>query len=65
MGHGLRGSKAAKHFEVRLRFLHEYCRDKTIEFARITTKGQLSDGLTKPLTPILFKAFRDHYLQGG
>ena len=65
MGHGLRGSKAAKHFEVRLRFLHEHCRDKTIEFARIATKDQLSDGLTKPLTPILFKAFRDHCLQGG
>ena len=65
MGHGLRGSKAAKHFEVRLRFLHEHCRDKTIEFARIATKDQLSDGLTKQLTPILFKAFRDHCLQGG
>jgi len=50
---------------VRLRFLHEHCRDKTIEFARIATKDQLSDGLTKPLTPILFKAFRDHCLQGG
>ena len=47
MGHGLRGYKAAKHFETRLRFLHEHVRDKSIEFARIDTKNQLADGFTK------------------
>ena len=49
MGHELRGSKSAKHFEVRLRFLNEQIHDRAIEFARIDTTNQLADGLTKPL----------------
>lgn len=63
MGHGLRGSKAAKHFEVRLRFLNEHCRDKTIEFARLGTKEQLADGLTKALLLPAFRLFRDQVLK--
>jgi hypothetical protein len=63
MGHGLRGSKAAKHFEVRLRFLNEHCLDKTIEFARIGTKEQLADGLTKALPLPAFRLFRDQVLR--
>ena len=49
LGHGLKGSKSAKHFETRLRFLNEHVTDKTIEFARINTKDQLADGFTKAL----------------
>ena len=63
MGHGLSGSKAAKHFEVRLRFLNEHCRDKTIEFARIDTKEQLADGLTKALPLPAFRIFRGQVLK--
>jgi hypothetical protein len=62
MGHGLRGSKAAKHYEVRLRFLNEHVRDKTIEFARINTKDQLADGFTKALPAPAFKEFRSKVL---
>jgi hypothetical protein len=62
MGHGLRGSKAAKHYKVRLRFLNEHVRDKTIEFARINTKDQLADGFTKALSAPAFKEFRSKVL---
>mmetsp|Transcript_10938 Transcript_10938/g.14234 ORF Transcript_10938/g.14234 Transcript_10938/m.14234 type:complete len:883 (-) Transcript_10938:637-3285(-) len=62
MGHGLRGSKAAKHYEVRLRFLHENVRNKVIEFARISTKKQLADGFTKALPGPAFKDFRSKVL---
>lgn len=58
MGHGLRGSKAAKHYEVRLRFLNEHVRSKTIEFARINTKDQLADAFTKQLPRDAFESFR-------
>ena len=64
MGHGLRGYKAAKHFETRLRFLHEHVRDKSIEFARIDTKDQLADGFTKPLPGPAFMKFRSQILKG-
>ena len=46
LGHGLKGSKAAKHFEVRLRFLNEQVQSGAIEFAKIDTKDQLADGFT-------------------
>ena len=58
MGHGLRGSKAAKHFEVRLRFLHERIMNGDVEFARINTKDQLADGFTKALPGPAFTEFR-------
>jgi hypothetical protein len=64
LGHGLRGSKAAKHFEVSLRMLHEHVRDKSIEFARIDTKDQLADGFTKALPGPAFLKFRNQVLKG-
>mmetsp|Transcript_10926 Transcript_10926/g.14213 ORF Transcript_10926/g.14213 Transcript_10926/m.14213 type:complete len:105 (-) Transcript_10926:35-349(-) len=45
MGHGLRGNKSAKHYEVRLRFLTENVKSKIIEFSRISTHDQIADGL--------------------
>ena len=63
MGHELRGSKSAKHFEVRLRFLNEQIHDRAIEFARIDTTNQLADGLTKPLAIVAFREFRDEILK--
>ena len=62
LGHGLKGSKAAKHFEVRLRFLNEQVQSGAIEFAKIDTKDQLADGFTKALGGPLFKQFRDQIL---
>ena len=62
MGHGLRGSKSAKHFEVRLRFLHEHIEEKNIEFNRINTKNQVADGLTKALPKETFLKFREEIL---
>jgi hypothetical protein len=63
LGHGIRGSKAAKHFELRLRFLNEHVHAKTIEFARINTKEQLADGFTKPLPLAAFREFRSKLLR--
>jgi hypothetical protein len=62
MGHGLLGSKAAKHFAVRLRFLNELIHDSMIEFSKVDTKHQLADGFTKALPGPAFFAFRDHIL---
>ena len=59
LGHGLRGSKAAKHFETRLRFLNEQIHSRVIEFAKIDTKNQIADGFTKALPGPAFFAFRD------
>ena len=63
LGHGLKGSKAAKHFEVRLRFLNEQVQNGTVEFARIDTKDQLADGFTKALGGPQFLQFRNQVLQ--
>ena len=62
MGHGLLGSKAAKHFAVRLRFLNELIHDSAIEFSKVDTKHQLADGFTKALPGPAFFAFRDQIL---
>ena len=62
MAHGIRGSKAAKHFAVRLRFLNELVHDNTVEFARIDTKDQLADGFTKQLPGPAFFEFRNRIL---
>jgi hypothetical protein len=59
MGHGLLGSKAAKHFAVRLRFLNELVHDEAIEFSKVDTKDQAADGFTKALPGPSFFAFRD------
>jgi hypothetical protein len=57
LGHGLRGSKSAKHFEVRLRFLNEQVHGNVIEFAKIDTKDQLADGFTKALPGLRSSTF--------
>jgi len=62
LAHNLRGSKAARHFSIRLRFLNEAVHDKSIEFARVDTKQQLADGFTKPLAGPAFFVFRDQLL---
>ena len=59
MGHGLLGSKAAKHFAVRLRFLNELVHDGAIEFSKVDTKDQAADGFTKALPGPSFFVFRD------
>jgi hypothetical protein len=58
MGHNLRGSNAAKHYELRLRFLNEHIHEKNIEFSRVNTKKQLADGFTKALPVPAFTPFR-------
>ena len=63
MGHSIRGSNAAKHFEVRLRFLHERIQLKEIEFAKIATADQLADPFTKPMPFPAFARFRDVMLR--
>ena len=62
MGYDLLGSKAAKHFAVRLRFLNELwyvVHDGAIEFSKVDTKDQAADGFTKALPGPSFFAFRD------
>jgi hypothetical protein len=59
LGRGLRGSKSAKHFEVRLRFLNEQVHGNVIEFAKIDTRDQLADGFTKALPGPAFFDFRN------
>jgi hypothetical protein len=58
LGHSLRGSKSARHFETRLRFLNEVIHDNVIGFQRIDTKCQLADGFTKPFAGPEFFQFR-------
>ena len=62
LGHGLRGSKASKHLVVRLRFLNEHVHDGTVEFARINTKDQRADLLTKALPGPAFLKFRNEMM---
>ncbi len=64
MGHSLRGSNAARHFQLRLRFLHERIVNDEIEFAKVDTKGQLADGFTKAFPLPAFTAFRSQLLKG-
>ena len=59
MGYDLLGSKAAKHFAVRLRFLNELVHDGAIEFSKVDTKDQAADGFTKALPGPSFFVFRD------
>jgi len=64
LGHGLRGSKSAKHFECRLRFLNEQVQGNVIDFAKIDTRDQLADGFTKALPGPAFFDFRAAVLHG-
>ena len=59
MGHNLRGSQKAKHYELRLRFLNEHIQENNIQFSRISTTNQLADGFTKALTNVNFQIFRN------
>jgi len=61
MGHNLRGSQTAKHYELRLRFLNEHIQEGNVEFSRINTTNQLADGFTKSLALPNFRIFR-HWL---
>ena len=62
LAHNLRGSQAAKHFELRLRLLNEHVQEGNIEFSRVDTKNQLADGMTKPLHRVPFEIFRNQML---
>jgi hypothetical protein len=59
MAHHIRGSNAAKHYELRLRFLNEHIWEKNIEFSRIDTTDQLADPFTKALPLPKFRQFRN------
>ena len=63
MGHSLRGSNSARHFQLRLRFLHERIRNGEIEFAKVDTKEQLADGFTKALPLPAYVIFRGAMLK--
>ena len=65
LGHGLRGAKSARHYETRLRFLNEHVQEGTIEFARINTKDQLADGMTKALPGPAFFDFRKQIIHSS
>jgi hypothetical protein len=56
---GLRHVRAAKHYEVRLRFLQQMVVDKHVSFNYCPTGSQLADFMTKPLESVLFTKFRD------
>jgi len=56
---GLRHVRAAKHYEVRLRFLQQMVVDKHVVFNYCPTGSQIADFLTKPLESMLFARFRD------
>ena len=62
LGHSLKSSKSAKHYQVRLHFLREHIQAGTIEFEKVDTKEQLADGFTKALPRELFENFRDRML---
>ena len=62
LGHSLKSSKSAKHYQVRLHFLREHIQNGTIEFEKIDTKEQLADGFTKALPREPFERFRDKML---
>ncbi len=56
---GLRHVRAAKHYEVRLRFLQQMVVDKHVTFNYCPTGSQIADFMTKPLESMLFARFRD------
>ena len=63
LGHSLKSSKSAKHYQVRLHFLREHVQARTIEFEKVDTKDQLADGFTKALSRELFESFRGRMLE--
>ena len=61
-GQQLRNRRAAKHYEVRLRFLQEHVARRSIEFVYCPTRLQLADGFTKPLDEATFLDHRQRIL---
>ena len=61
-GAELRNRRAAKHYQVRLRFLQDHVCQKNIRFVYCPTKAQLVDGFTKPLERELFLDHRRRLL---
>jgi hypothetical protein len=61
----LRHVRAAKHYEVRLRFLQQLVVDKEVEFAYCPTNLQLADQFTKPQDEKTFVLMRDAMLHVG
>jgi hypothetical protein len=59
---GLRHVRAAKHYEVRLRFLQQMVVDKHVAFHYCPTDCQFADFMTKPLESTVFARFRDNAL---
>lgn len=62
MGNGMKSSRTAKHYEVRLHLLQESIKNKTIKFQYCKTEDQIADTLTKPLDPEKFLKFRHDLL---
>ena len=58
MGNGMKSSRAAKHYEVRLNFLQESIKSKVIKFKYCDTNEMIADCLTKPLDIDKFCYFR-------
>ena len=62
MGNGMKSSRTAKHYEVRLHLLQESIKNKTIQFKYCKTDDQVADAFTKPLDEEKFLKFRGMYL---
>ena len=62
MGNGMKSSRTAKHYEVRLHLLQESIKNKTIKFQYCKTDDQVADTFTKPLDPEKFLKFRKDLL---
>ena len=54
--------RAAKHYEVCLRFLQQLVVDKDVTFVYCPTKSQLADHFTKPQDEATFMKMRDAML---
>ena len=62
MGNGMKSSRAAKHYEIRLHFLQESIRSDVIRFRYCNTDDMIADCLTKALDITKFKDFREKML---
>ena len=61
----LRHVRAAKHYEVRLRFLQQLVVDKEVEFVYCPTNLQFADQCTKPQDEKTFVMMQDAMLHSG
>jgi len=62
MGSGMKSSRSAKHYEIRLHFLQESIRSGVIKFQYCDTNEMVADHLTKPLDVDKFEYFREKML---